>query len=260
MSKSVRHNAEMKARLIGEIQSLLEPCGIKRETVVTAVEKSLREIKRNGSSVQTWLLPLTFWKIFKSKGFLLINPKTPTGNVIPFDVLIAAYAIWREAQQKAVTCGLDELDAVNALIRVVNVLTDRRARGNCTKINNLSRYMFAGYMRELKRIVEKIGVVHPRNLDGKEPDSDDGAFFDALENAILYDEAVCGLSAKEEAAVTFRYVKGYSFEETAEIMGLSNNAVRQLLTRARRKLREIYGKNGRRIARKRQRKATNERR
>ena len=240
MSK-LNNNIGIKARLIGELQSILKPYGIRKGTIVNAVEQSLQEIKRDGSNAGQWLLPLIFWKCFDSKGFLLIDTKTPAGNVIPLDVHASAYAVWREAQQKAAACGLDELDADNALARVVHGLADCRARGKCTQIKNLRSYLFTGYMKELTRIIEKIGIAPAPDIQ-KESDTDDGNFFDAIENSILYKKIVSGLSEKEEDAVKFRYVVGCSFEETAERMGLSNSAARQILSRARRKIRKTYGK------------------
>ena len=241
MSK-INQNTGIKARLINELQALLEPYGIRKEAIVNAVEKSLQEIKRDGSNIDYWLLPLVFWKCFESRGFLLIDPKTPSGNAIPLDVHASAYAVWREAQQKAISCGLDELDADNALVRVVHGLADCRARGKCAQIKNLRNYVFAGYMKELARIVEKIGIAPSTDYKNIEPDSDDGKYFDAIENNILYKKIVSGLSEKEEDAVKFRHVVGCSFAEMAELMGLSNSAARQILSRARRKIRKIYGK------------------
>jgi hypothetical protein len=228
------------ADMIERIQSVLEPCGIKKEAIVNAVEESLKEIIRDGSRIHPWLLPLALWKIFESRGFILIHHKTPAGNVIPFDVIVFAYAILGEAKQNAIACGLDELDASDALIHVAHVISDRLATGKCVKIQDMRKYMFVGYTMELKRIVQKIGVI--QDFCGNEPESDDGAFFDAIENAMLYDEIVGVLSEKEEYAVACRCIMGCSFKETAKMVGLSNAATRQLVSRAKRKMGEVYRK------------------
>jgi len=239
MNKVIKQYAEKENRLFGNLQSLLISCGIKKDTIADAIEKSLGEIESDGSSVYPWLLPLIFWKIFDSSGFILTTTKTPAGNEIPLDVQAAAYAIWSEAQKKAVTCGLDELDAVQALTRVVHALTDRRARGDSTKISNLQRYMFAGYLEALRVYAEKVGIVCPVNPSMEEPESDDGVFFETLDNDILYSEIVIGLSAKEMDAVICRYFMGCTFREMATMMGLSGCvAARQAHSRAIRKIRK----------------------
>ena len=220
MSKPVSKNIENKTRLIRELQSLLDPYGIRNESIVDAVEKSLQEIKRDGSSKHPWLFPMVFWKIFDSKGFLPIDHKTPAGNVIPFDVLAAAYAMWREARLQADAFGLDELDADHALINVVHGLADQRAKGakgakgatgKYTTIMNLPRYMFAAYIHQLRRIAKKIGIVRGREYRQFRQilwDSQDGTFVEAMDNAVLYGEVMNDLSEKEEYAVRLRCIAG----------------------------------------------------
>jgi DNA-directed RNA polymerase specialized sigma24 family protein len=230
-------------RLIHEMQSILKPFGTGRETIADAVEQSLAEINRDGCSIDPWLLTLVFWKIFDSRGFLLINHKTQAGNEISLDIITAAYAIWNEARQKAFDCGLDELDAEQALIRVVHALADSRSRGKNAQIHNLCRYIFAGYIKELKRAVKKMGVVPPPDSNGNEPVSDDGAFFVVINNDIACAKIMSGLTAKEDEAVTIHCIMGCGLEETAEALGISYSAVRQVLCRAFRKMRKATGKN-----------------
>jgi hypothetical protein len=158
MTRFMKHNNELKAWLIAELQLLLEPFGIRKETIIDAVEKMLKELERDGNNVNAWLVPMVLAKIFETKGFLLINPLTPAGNAIPFNVLTAAYALWRDAQKTAVMRGVDELDAVETLIRVVHSITDRLARGDGKQIRNIQNYMFTGYRKKLRRIAAKIGV------------------------------------------------------------------------------------------------------
>lgn len=231
---NVQKRTRLKVRLIRKIQPLLEPLGIRKENIVNAVEKSLMEIERDGTSVHPWLLPMVFHKIFKTNDFFLINPRTPDGNAIPFHVQTAAYAIWRGARQTAILLGMDELDAVKALIHVVNVITDNIANGTGKPIRNIHKYMFAGYVKKLKRIIGSIGIA-PQDPNPKKQ-SDDGCFIDALENVIFCVEITSGLSEEEKNTAKLRFM-GYSCEETAAMLGLSNSAARQTLSRALKKMR-----------------------
>jgi hypothetical protein len=232
--------------LIRKIQPLVEPLGIRKDTLTDAFKESLKEIERDGCSVHPWLLPLVFWKIFDAKGFLLIDQRTPAGNAILFDVMTTAYAMWRDAERKAAFRGMDELDASDALIHVVHILSDRHAAGKGRKIRNIRRYMFAVYSRVLTRLAEKLGIGYRKIINPLF--SDDGDFVGRLENTMFCDEVTKGLSAKEEDAAGLRYVMGCSCEETAERMGMSNCAARKLVSRALKKCsKHAGGKSGHRV-------------
>jgi len=219
----------MKEQLWEKLLPLLNPYKITEEAIVYAFEKSLEEIKRDGSSSQHWLLSLVFWKIFEYEYLLVIPSRTTAGNTISLEVLTVAHAMWQEAQRAAVKRGLDDMAASDAMIYVVCAVADRLAHEKDALIDDLEKYIFAGYMRRLKRIAEKAGIVHPKKLKVKRAVSDDGAFQVILENAILCGQLLGNLTETEENAAIMRYLMGYSCKETAKILGLSNNAARKAL-------------------------------
>ena len=220
--------SSIRATLVKKLHPLLEPYGIIKETIADAVEKSLAEIN-DGCDIQPWLLSLVFWKIFDYKYFLLINPRTPSGNEVSFNVITAAHLLWREALQVAATRGRDDIEAAEALIRVVNVIADSRSRCKHSRIRNITNYIFTGYLNELSRITGKVGSVHLRNL--ADSHSDDGDFIARMENTLLWNEILAKLPEKEQAIAVFRYILGYSYKETATMMGLSCSYVRKILSR-----------------------------
>ena len=229
----------MKTRLFRKIQPLLEQYKIDNEAIVNAIEKSFEEINRTDGSILPWLLSLVFRKIFQEKCFLFINPLTPAGNTVSFDILITAHVLWRHAQQAAVNRGMDDMDAAKAMIHIVYVIADRLAQCAGAPIRNIRKFMFKGYMNELKRIARKSGIVRPSTRE-KSAVSDDGDFIETLENAILCDELFSKLSPKLQTAVSLRYEWGYSCEETAIILGMSYSAARQALSRGGRGMYEFY--------------------
>ena len=235
MKKIERNFSRMKSRLINKIQPALESYGIEKETIVDAIEKSLMERNADESKIQPWLLSLILWKIFDDKCFLLINPRTPAGNAVSFDVLAAAHVMWREAQEIAATRGLDDVDAAEALIRIVNIVADRLAHGKCAPIRNISNYLFTGYLNELTKYAAQIGNVYIHEVNPRVSSSDNGAFLDKIEKLILRDEILEKLPDREKEAAALHYFMGYSCKETATIMGLSDSAVRMILTRGIRK-------------------------
>ena len=252
MQKIERKYNKIKTRLVKKIQPLLEPYGIDEETIVDAIEESLSEIHGDESCVSSWLLSMVFWKIFDDKYFLSINPRTPAGNAVPFNVLIAAHVMWHEALHAAAMRGIDDIDAADTLVRVVNVMADRLACGKCAPIRSIHGYMFTGYLNRLNRLAGKIGNVRICDLYPTDLLSDDGAFVVSVENRVLRNEILAKLPPKEQAAAFFHYVWGYSYKETATMLGLSYSAVRMILTRGIRKYAgSVCGNRERRVARKR---------
>jgi len=234
--KKITMKACVKNRLLGKIQPLLEPYGIKKEAIATAIEKSLTEIKRDGSDFQMWLLSLIFGKIFRNDCFLWINQKTPSGNAVSLDVIATAHSIWGRAQKVAVRHGLDEIDASQAMNRIVGIVADRLRQGAGASVLNIRKYLFRGYVNELKRIAKRVGIVRNNECNPlTESESDNGDFVLAMESAILCDEMVSVMPPKGQCATVYRYVAGCSCQETAEAMGGSSGAVRKALCVARRR-------------------------
>ena len=230
MKKRANKHARMKLWLFKEIQPLLEKYGIQEETILDAIEKAFREMKRERCNIRQWLLSLVCRKIFKDKRFLLINPQTPAGNKIPLDVLATAYAMWRQAQRAAAAHGMDDIDANEAMTRIVYVVADRRVRSTGKPIRDLRKYMITGYLNELRKMAKKAGIGCHTDCDPDEEISDEGGFIDALENLVLCKEVLATLPPKVRKMVYLRHMMGYSCKETAAMMDLSSNAVRKALS------------------------------
>ena len=230
MDKQARKFAKLKILLFQKIQPLLDPYRIEKESILDAIEKSLQEIKLDRRSMQQWLLPLIYWKIFKDEHLLLINRRTPAGNKVSLDVLTTAHALWGTALLAAAKRGIDDIDATEAMIQIVNVITDRFASSNSKPIRNLHKYLITGYMNVLRRMDRKTDAVCRSDCYPPDKDvSDDGTFMIALETKILCDERVAKLPPKEEYIAFFRHMMGYSCKETAALVDLSNNAARKAL-------------------------------
>lgn len=77
------------------------------------------------------------------------------------------------------------------------------------------------------------------------PDSDAGKGQDVSEAARLVTVIISRMKEPGKSAVILRDVEGYSYEETAEAMGMNVTALRTLMSRARKQIREemerIYG-------------------
>ena len=230
-----------KGSLFITLQPFLTPYKISCEKLTAAIEKASLEFLGVGETVgnvQPETMSLILGMIFGSGSALWISPHTPAGNITSLDVLVTAYALWNDAQRVALKRGMDSVDAVEALTNVVYQLADRIADGTAPEINNIRKYLFVGYAHALSRIAENAGVICPGDQEQKKNPSDDGAFIDELENAILCYDLLRTMPLKVRKAVILRHVKGYSCKETAEAVGMSNNATRKAIHAGLRKAHE----------------------
>ncbi|MDM8004009.1 MAG: RNA polymerase sigma factor [Bacteroidota bacterium] len=70
------------------------------------------------------------------------------------------------------------------------------------------------------------------------PDADTGNKHDAGEAARLVSDIVNRMKEPGKSAVILRDIEGYSYEETAEAMGMNVTTLRTLMSRARKQIRE----------------------
>jgi RNA polymerase sigma factor (sigma-70 family) len=60
----------------------------------------------------------------------------------------------------------------------------------------------------------------------------------------LLDEAIASLAARDREAVVLRYLQGFSIQQVAESLGIENDAAKQRVSRAVKRLREMLGRRG----------------
>lgn len=91
---------------------------------------------------------------------------------------------------------------------------------------------------ERRRTVRELASVPPKGLDSAD------AILQARELSRSVDLALAGLSEKRREAALLRFDGGLSSREIAEVMGISDAAVRQLLSEATKVLRSVLGPAG----------------
>ena len=227
-----------KRNLFATLQPFLMPYKISRKKVFEAIEKAFGELGETWGNVQPETMSIILGMIFGSDVILWISPQTPAGNITSLDVMVTAYALWGDAQSVALRRGMDSVDAAEALTNVVYQLADRISEGAAPEINNIRKYLFVSYARALSRIAENAGILSPCDQVKKINPSDNGAFIEELENAILCHDLLRTMPLKVRKAVILRHVKGYSCMETAEAVGMSNNATRKTIHANFKKARE----------------------
>ena len=230
-----RYATTVKRNLFEIIKPYLAPYKIHREKLTTAIDEALRDAGETTENIPGEILPLIFWKVFGCESILWIDLETPAGNIVPFDILATAHAMWYDAQRVAHKRGLDGVDAAEALTEAVNTIVDGISDGNAPEIHDMRKYIFVCCAHALSRIAAKAGGIRPRCRGRKKDLSDDGAFMASLENAILCRELLSVMPPNVQEAAILRYALGYSCKETAEEIGTSNNAVRKALSAGIRK-------------------------
>jgi len=223
-----RDGADAKRRLFRKIGPFLAPYKINREKLTAAIEKAFRD---TGEITETpEILPLIFGRVFDSENILWIDPNTPAGNIVTFDILATAYAMWRDAQLVAFGRGLDDVDAAEALTKVVHKIADRIVGGIASKIGNMRKYMFVCYVHAMTLTASKHGVVRSHSRRKRKDISDDGDFIESLDNVILCRELLGYMPDTSRRATILRYAFGCSCKETAEEIGISNSAARKAIS------------------------------
>ena len=106
------------------------------------------------------------------------------------------------------------------MTNVVYQLTDRISDGAAPEINNIRKYLFVGYARTLSRIAENTGILCLCGKGNIKNPSDDGAFIDDLENAILCRDLLRAMPLKILKAVILRHMNGCKSVKTRVGSGL----------------------------------------
>ena len=225
----------IKTSLFRKIKPYLTPYKISYKKLMSAIERVLDDTRHSDENIPPETLPLIFSRVFDCDNILWIEPKTPAGNILPFDILATAHAMWNDAQRIAHKRGLDGVDAAEALTQAAYILTDRIVEGIAPEIRNVRKYLFVCFVRDLSRIALNAGGIRPHCRRKKKDLSDDGAFMNSLENAILCREILSAMPVNVRKAITLRYAIGCSCKETAKKVGISNNAARKAVSTGLRK-------------------------
>ena len=124
----------------------------------------------------------------------------------------------------------------------VNVL--RRLQTDDSPVLDFSSYLFAAARHESYGLMRQRARTHPSDTPPEDPGRVMDVDIDPERAALLRDtqeavqEANARLAPRHREVLALREVAGRSYDEVAEIMGITPNAAAQLIWRARSKLRE----------------------
>jgi len=120
---------EIKQKLLTTIHSFTALSALDGAMLDAALDRTLHEMEVVLEDYHLLVLERVLWHFFAKESGLWIGCRTPAGNVIPAEVLIMAYTMWRNAAVFAEMRGVDTLKAASVILRAVHIAVDDLAKG-----------------------------------------------------------------------------------------------------------------------------------
>jgi DNA-directed RNA polymerase specialized sigma24 family protein len=247
-----------------EILPLIESYRTKAGVLDRALEEAVAEVRGNADlrdldtgALSEFVLEFVLYKVFVTGAPLWIRSRTDAGNEVPVRLLVAAYAVWRQAEEFAARHNLDAAVAAEILGKatyevaegvVRNGWQDREGR----EIEDAANYLFQTYMNRIFLRVQADGSSVTDRLDSEDwlaerQLSDRGVAMTALESGIFCQELMHCMPPRGQNVAMARFILGYDWSETAEALGISVSAAQKALSVAFKKVRGICLRDSRRI-------------
>jgi hypothetical protein len=251
-------DAEHEFGLIKELKPLLAEHGIGTKKLLDALKAARLSLDdsnsdRSPQDTRATILRLVFGNLFDDGGSLWIHLKTDSGNLIPSEILIEAYLMWKKALRMAERYGVDPAAAADAMAKATYATADQVVKAELNErekaIVDIRKYLFVSYMHAIHASAIKQGIHNTDCVDladwiGTRDLSDRGAFVEFLDCGILFQEFLEILEPRAKKFAYFRYYVGYSWREAVDGSGLSiffaqkilSNAIRYALSMCMREL------------------------
>jgi len=226
----LRDNSETKRNLIRIIQSLPDSSKIDAAILDAALDRALRETNEEFEDFQLLVLDRILWHFFAGESGLWVGCRTREGNIIPADMLINAYTMWRSAAAYAENRGVDEVKAASAMVKAVHIAVDNMAKGH--PIEKIRKYLFGIYRHNISRITRKPTFAYKKKrveLTEKRL-ADKGIYLSKIEDKMLCRELMEFMPPQGKRVASLRYRFGYDWKETARQLNTSVNAVQKALS------------------------------
>lgn len=223
----IKDKISIRQELKRQLQPFLASFGIETEILADAIDSVLAEVDEDFEYIQTQILGLVLWRIFAGESGLWIGCRTPAGNAIPANILVVAYKMWDKAMEFAKNRKVDSLTAASVLIQAAYVTVDMLAGKNT--ITDVQKYLFGTY----RNIISKNLRENRENFYALPPDatfSDNGIFSDKINDTILCREILDLMPPQGRRVTALRYLAGLSWQEIANVMGISVNAAQKALS------------------------------
>ena len=152
------------------------------------------------------------------------------GNRIDSDVMDSAQRNWYRVLDYASREAVDPSRAAQVLERTaVSVASARRRKQGHTDINDLDSYLFAAFVRKLKRLLRReriVEFVHSVSELESVKSAQDREWAGRLEDSLQIQEIIAAMDDRTRNTY-WKRAHGYGWREIARAQGLSVNAAKK---------------------------------
>src|SRR5262249_43470274 len=247
-----------------EILPLIKLYGTKAEVLDGALEEAVAEVLGNADlrghdadALKESVLELVLYKVFVTRSPLWICSRTDRGKEVPAKLLVAAYSVWREAEEFAARHSVDPAAAAEVLGKATYEIAEGVIRNGWRdregkEIENVANYLFQTYMNRIFLVAHWDGSCVTDRLDAEDwlvekRLSARGVAVNAHESGIFCRELMNWMPPRGQSVAMARFILGYNWSETAEALGISVSTAQKALSVAFKKVRGICLRDSRRI-------------
>jgi DNA-directed RNA polymerase specialized sigma24 family protein len=230
-----------------EIRSFVYLYGVRAAALDQAFEEALWEFgggTTTGESREeerrSRLLGIVLYKLFVANSPLWVRSRTASGNEVPAELLVAAYAVWQEAEAFADRCNVDAAVAAEALAEATHAVADGVARNGWKdrkgeEIKDVGNYLFQTFGNRIVFIAGQAGLFRTDHTDMMDyfaelQQSDKGLILNGVESGIFCQELIDAMPPRGRSVAILRYMNGYTWPETAETLGITVGAAQKALS------------------------------
>jgi DNA-directed RNA polymerase specialized sigma24 family protein len=230
-----------------EIRLLVHLYDVRTAALDKAFEEALWEFgggtttgESRGEERRSRLLGIVLYKLFVANSPLWIRARTASGNEVPTELLVAAYAIWQEAEAFAERCNVDAAVAAEALAEATHAVADGAARNGWRdrkgeEIKDVGNYLFQTFGNRIVFIAGQAGLFRTDHMDmmdyfAEVQQSDKGLLLNGVESGIFCREVIDAMPPRGRSVAILRYMIGYTWPETAEALGITVGAAQKALS------------------------------
>lgn len=227
--------------LLEELKPFLLEHGVESAALAGACKEALLEISKNkiGNSseeFQSYAMELVLWNLFARGNSLWIGSRTHAGNAVPPEIMITAYALWKDGLSLATHYGVDSAAAAEIIALVTHQAADKMAiysqDPESEPIRDIRKYIFTAFRYSIYIISKKQGSPPKDFLDMSNLEKNWETGLTGIEKQIFCEELLKAMHQKDQRIFMAYYISEYTWEETAKALGLSVGAAQRRLSDA----------------------------
>ncbi len=232
---------EQTSELIEELKPLLVEQSVESAALSDAYKEALQEMGRNdiansSEAFRPYFLELVLWNLFARGSSLWINSRTPAGNMVPLEIMIMAYVLWKDGLSLAEHYGVDSAAAAEIMALVTHKAADRV--GNYDEdpesepVRDIRKYVFTAFRYAIYMVAKKQSSPPKDFLEMNSLGKNWESGLTGIEKQIFCEELLKAMPPKAQKIFISYYISQYSWKETAKGLSLTVGAAQKILSDA----------------------------